>query len=308
MKKLLLFALSGIIYQFIAAQDITMRLWPAGKIPNSKKSDDREKWDSTEIVRISKVQDPDISIYLPTKRLATGQAIVICPGGGYSILAYNLEGSDPARMLAAKGIAAIVLKYRLPDRPSNINPTLSPLMDAQRAIRMVRYYAEKWNIKKDRIGIMGFSAGGHLASTAGTHFDNGNISSPDSIEQQSCRPDFMVLVYPVITMSKPLMHAGSRNRLIGGNVDSVRLANYYSSELQVTDQTPPTFLIHAMDDRTVPVENSLMLYQALRDHHIPSEMHIFPRGGHGFGLALGTSNEKWMDLCIDWIRGLIPPK
>lgn len=308
MKKLLLLAIFAIIYQFIAAQDITLRLWPAGKMPNWKKSDDKEKWDSTDIVRISKVQDPDIAIYLPTKRLATGQAIVICPGGSYSILAYNLEGSDPARMLVAKGIAAIVLKYRLPDRPSNINPTLSPLMDAQRAIRMVRYYAEKWNIKKDRIGIMGFSAGGHLASTAGTHFDNGNASSPDSIEQQSSRPDFMALVYPVISMSKPIMHSGSRNRLIGGNADSVRLANYYSNELQVTDQTPPTFLIHAMDDRTVPVENSLLFYQALKDHRIPSELHVFPKGGHGFGLALGTPNEKWMDLCIDWIKGLLPPK
>ena len=308
MKKLLLITLSGFICQFIAAQDITMRLWPAGKMPNWKKSDDKEKWDSADIVRISKVQDPEIAIYLPTKRFATGQAVVICPGGGYSILAYDLEGVDPARMLAANGIAAIVLKYRLPDRPSNINPTLSPLMDAQRAIRMVRYYAAKWNIKKDRIGIMGFSAGGHLASTAGTHFDNGIASSPDSIEQQSSRPDFNVLIYPVITMSKPVMHVGSRNRLIGGNPDSTNLATYYSSELQVTDQTPPTFLVHAMDDRTVPVENSLMFYQALREHKVPSEIHVFPKGGHGFGLAWGTSNAKWMELCIDWVKGLLPPK
>jgi len=305
MKKLLLFAFSAIICQFIAAQDITMRLWPAGKMPNWKKSDDKEKWDSTDIVWIHKVQDPDISIYLPSKKTATGQAIVICPGGSYSGLAYNWEGSDPARMMAAKGIAAIVLKYRLPDRASNINPTLSPLMDAQRAIRMARYYASSWNIKKDRIGIMGFSAGGHLASTAGTHFDKGNASSIDSIEQQSSRPDFMVLVYPVITMSKPVMHVGSRNRLIGGNPDSTALAKYYSNELQVTDQTPPTFLVHTMDDKTVPVENSLMFYQALRDHNVLSEMHLFPKGGHGFGLGLGQGqDEKWMELCIEWMKTL----
>jgi acetyl esterase/lipase len=302
MKKTIIFLFFIVFSRFAIGQDIQLPLWPAGKMPNYKPSTDKEKWDSTDIIRISKVQNPDISIYLPSKKTATGQAVVICPGGSYTILAYNWEGSDPARMLAAKGIAAIVLKYRLPDKASNINPTLSPLMDAQRAIRMARFYAEKWNIRKNRIGIMGFSAGGHLASTAGTHFDNGNPSSPDSIEQQSSRPDFMMLVYPVITMSKPVMHSGSRNRLIGENADP-ELAKYYSNELQVTDQTPPTFLIHTMDDKTVPVENSLMFYQALKDHRVSSEMHLFPKGGHGFGLGLGMgANEKWMDLCIDWIK------
>lgn len=308
MKKLLLFALSATIYQFIAAQDITLKLWPAGKMPNYKPSTEKEKWDSTDIVRISKVQDPDIAIYLPSKKTATGQAVVICPGGSYTILAYNWEGSDPARWLAAKGIAAIVLKYRLPDKASNINPSLSPLLDAKRAIRMVRFYAAKWNIKKDRIGIMGFSAGGHLASSAGTHFDYGDPSSSDSIERISSRPDFMVLVYPVITMFKPVMHTGSRNRLIGeGAYPDV--AKLYSSELQVTDQTPPTFLVHAMDDKTVPVENSIMMFQALREHNVPSEMHIFPKGGHGFGLGLGMgSDEKWMELCFEWLKSMLPGK
>ena len=308
MKKLIYLLVFTIFYQFIAAQDITMRLWPAGKMPNWKKSDDKEKWDSTDIVRISKVQDPDISVYLPSKKTATGQAVVICPGGSYTILAYNWEGSDPARWLASKGIAAIVLKYRLPDRASNITPSLSPLMDAKRAMRMVRFYAGKWNIKKDRIGIMGFSAGGHLASSAGTHFDYGDPASQDSIERQSSRPDFMVLVYPVITMSKPVMHTGSRNRLIGETAYP-DVAKLYSSELQVTDQTPPTFLVHSMDDKTVPVENSLLMFQALRDHHVPSEMHIFPKGGHGFGMGLGLgSNEKWMDLCFEWMQSMLPGK
>lgn len=301
MKKILFFLL--IASSYVNAQDIVMPLWPDGKVPNSKRSDEKEKWDSADLIRVSKVQAPGISIYLPSKRTATGQAVIICPGGGYSVLAYGWEGSDPARWLAAKGIAAIVLKYRLPEPGSNVNPTLSPLMDAQRAIRTVRFFANKWNIKKDKIGIMGFSAGGHLASTAGTHFDNGNAGAVDSIEQQSSRPDFMVLVYPVISMSKDIMHKGSRNRLIGENADSAT-AKYYSNELQVTANTPPTFLIHSTDDKTVPVENSLLFYQALRNNNIPAEMHIFPKGGHGFGLGLsyGGSIEKWIELCLEWIR------
>jgi len=306
MKKFLLIVFAATFFCYVSgyAQEYKL-LWPSGNMPNYKKTAEVEKRDTTGIVRISLVQQPGIEVYLPSKQSANGQAIVICPGGGYGILAYDWEGTDIAKWLNSKGIAAIVLKYRLPDRASNINPTLSPLMDAQRAIRMARYYASSWNIKKDRIGIMGFSAGGHLASTAGTHFDKGNASSIDSIEQQSSRPDFMVLVYPVITMSKPVMHVGSRNRLIGGNPDSTALAKYYSNELQVTDQTPPTFLVHTMDDKTVPVENSLMFYQALRDHNVLSEMHLFPKGGHGFGLGLGQGqDEKWMELCIEWMKTL----
>ena len=180
----------------------TKLLWPNGNIPNYKKADEAEKRDSTDAVRISLVQIPDIAIYLPTKKAATGQAVIICPGGGYSYLTYDWEGTDVAKWLNSKGIAGIVLKYRLPTSKSNILQHQSPLLDAQRAIRMVRYYAEKWNIKKDQIGIMGFSAGGHLASTTATHFDNGNANATDSIDRLSCRPDFAVLAYPVITMLK----------------------------------------------------------------------------------------------------------
>lgn len=286
------------------SQEITLPLWPAGKVPNYQKTNETEKSDSTDIVRISKVQNPEIAVFIPSKKSATGQAVVICPGGGYAILAYNWEGTDVAKWLNSKGVTAIVLKYRLPNSKSNIVPHQSPLMDAQRALRLVRANADKWNIKKDRVGIMGFSAGGHLASTAGTHFDNGNASSTDSIERQSCRPDFMILMYPVITMSKPTMHVGSRNNLIGANPDA-QLANFYSAELNVTKETPPTFLAHATDDKGVPVENSLMFYQALKDHNIPAEMHLYPKGGHGFGLALGIpETESWTDRCIDWLRNL----
>src|SRR5215207_4725191 len=214
MKQVLLL-LCSFSFQQLSAQELTLPLWSTGRVPNYQKSTEIEKRDTGETIKITLVQSPDITVYLPTKRSATGQAVIICPGGGYSYLSYNWEGSDPARWLNARGIAAIVLKYRLPGAKSNVVPHLSPLLDAKRAIRLTRFYADKWNIKKDQVGIMGFSAGGHLASTLGTHFDNGDSKSTDPVEQLSCRPDFMILVYPVITMNKPVMHAGSRNNLIG---------------------------------------------------------------------------------------------
>lgn len=286
------------------SQEIILPLWPAGQIPNYQKTNEKEIIDSGEIIHISMVQSPDITVYTPSKRIATGQAVIICPGGGYGTLAYSWEGTDIAKLLNAKGITAIVLKYRLPNSKSNIVPNLSPLLDVKRAIRMVRYFAAKWNIKKDKVGIMGFSAGGHLASTLGTHFDNGDANSKDSIEHFSSRPDFMILVYPVISMSKSIMHAGSRNNLIG-NKPTDELARLYSNELQVTKQTPSTFLVHATDDKAVPVENSLLFYQALKDNGVPVEMHIYPAGGHGFALAIGQGYlETWTDRLVDWLRGI----
>jgi len=296
--------LSFLFFQLSYAQDVTVPLWAAGKVPNYQKTDEVEKSESTDIVRISKVQSPEIAVFLPAKKNSTGQAIIICPGGGYAYLAYNWEGTDVAKLLNAKGITAIVLKYRLPNSKSNITPNLSPLMDAKRAMRMVRANADKWGVKKNNIGIMGFSAGGHLASTLATHFEDGDRNSKDSIEQQSSRPDFAVLVYPVISMDKKITHMGSHNNLIGENADAA-LSNLYSNELQVTKQTPPTFLLHATDDKAVPVENSLRFYQSLKDNGVPVEMHIFLTGGHGFGLALGKGAlETWTDLLIMWMRGL----
>lgn len=283
---------------------ITIPLWPEGRVPNYRASGEKEKIESADIIRVSLVQTPEMTVYLPSKKTATGQAVIICPGGGYSYLSYNWEGTDVAGFLVAKGIAAVVLKSRLPNSKSNITPHLSPLMDAQRAVRMVRANAGKWNLKKDAIGIMGFSAGGHLASTLGTHFDSGDAKAADTIEQQSARPDFLVLVYPVISMSKPIMHAGSRNNLIGAKPDS-SLAKLYSNELQVTKETPPAFLIHATDDKAVPVENSLLFYQALKDNNVPVEMHIYPAGGHGFGLGLGKGYlATWPDRLVEWMKGL----
>lgn len=305
MKQLILTACFFLLFiSKSLAQEIKLALWPSGNIPNYKKTAEVEKRDSTDIVRLSLVQQPAIDVYLPSKQNATGQALVVCPGGGYGILAYDWEGTDIAKWLNANGIAAIVLKYRLPNSKSNIDPKLSPLLDAQRAIRTVRANAEKWHIKRDKIGIMGFSAGGHLASTAGTHFDKGNPNAPDSIDRLSSRPDFMILMYPVITMSKPYMHQGSRNNLIGANADSA-IAKYYSNDLQVTKETPPTLLIHSTDDTAVSVENSLSFYKALKNNGVPAEMHIYPYGGHGFSLAIGKGYlSTWTDRCIDWLRSL----
>ena len=304
MKLFFVSLTSLFLFQMTQAQNITLPLWPAGKVPNFQKSEEVETTESTEIVRISKVQTPEIAVYIPAKRNSTGQAVVICPGGGYAILAYDWEGTDIAKLLNSKGITAIVLKYRLPSTKSSITPHLTPLMDAKRAMRIVRANADKWGIKKNNIGIMGFSAGGHLASTLATHFDEGDKNSKDSIEQQSSRPDFAVLIYPVISMDPKIAHMGSRTNLIGEHPDSA-MAKQYSNELQVTKQTPPTFLLHATDDGAVPVENSLRFYEACKTNGVPVEMHIFPKGGHGFGLAIGQGAlESWPDLLVAWMRGL----
>jgi len=274
------------------SQSMKINLWPEGNIPLSIKNNLQEQAISTDIVRIGKVQVPQIEVYLPNKRSVTGQAVIICPGGGYSILAYDWEGTDVAKLLNAHGIAAIVLKYRLPDSLSSTAPDQVPLMDAKQAMRIVREKAASWNINPNKIGVMGFSAGGHLASTLSTHFE------------EETKPNFSILIYPVISMDKSIAHMGSRNNLIGKQ-PSEEMAKLYSNELQVTANTPPTFLIHATDDQSVPVENSLLYYQALKKNKVPTEMHIYPAGGHGFGLANGNrSLESWPVLLIEWMKGL----
>ena len=196
------------------------------------------------------------------------------------------------------------MKYRLPVSKSNVIPHKSPLMDAQRAIRITRMKSEEWGIKSDRIGIMGFSAGGHLASTAGTHFDYGKEESEDPIEKMSSRPDFMVLMYPVISFTGNFKHSGSQKALLGEN-PSEELLKYYSNELQVTKETPPTILIHSQDDTGVPVENSLVFYKALCDNGVKAEMHLYPYGKHGYSLAIGRGYlSTWTDRVTDWINNL----
>ena len=281
-------------------QESSIPIWP-NQIPNQKASAEKEKAEHGDILWITNVQEPMLDIFLPTKRTAIGKAIIICPGGGYEGLAYDWEGIDIAKWLNSKGIAAFVLKYRLPISKSIITPHKAPLQDVQRAMRLVRQNAEKWNINKNEIGIMGFSAGGHLASTLGTHYDE-DLSSLAKSDNVSGRPDFMILVYPVISMKAPYVHSGSRNKIIG---DDEVLIEYFSTDQHVDENTPPTFLVHSGDDQSVPVMNSILFYQALQKHKVYSEMHIYPYGGHGYSLAVGQGHlATWPDKLIDWISSL----
>lgn len=244
------------------------------------------------------LDQPIITPYLPPEGRATGTAVVIFPGGGYQHLSMEKEGSDVANWLAGQGVTAFVVRYRL--GPVYRHPVM--LGDAQRAIRIVRSRAAEWGVEPRKLGIIGFSAGGHLASTAGTHFDAGSPASSDAIDRVSSRPDFMLLLYPVISMRDSVAHRGSRLNLLGPNPPA-ELVTLLSNELQVTRDTPPTFIIHSTDDKTVPVENALLFYQALRRAAVPAEMHIFEHGGHGYGLApsdpvLGV----WATLCESWMR------
>jgi len=293
-----------LIVSNLNAQNYQLPLWEKG-IPNFQETTEKEEHHTDRgILWITKVQTPLIDVYLPTPRNATGQAVVICPGGGYAGLAYDWEGTDVARWLNSKGIAGIVLKYRLPLSESQIEPHKSPLLDAKRAMRLVRQHAKDWNIDTDKVGIMGFSAGGHLASTLGTHFDAGDKHASDPIDQLSSRPNFMTLVYPVVSTTADFIHAGSKDNLVGKNA-SAELVNYYSNELHVGYDAPPTFLIHAGDDTAVPVENSLVFYQALKAKGVEAEMHVYPAGGHGFGLAVGRGYlQTWTDRLADWLGRL----
>lgn len=274
-------------------------------IPYQMDTNIEEERNQTEILVVSKVQQPQIEIYLPSKRNATGKAVVICPGGGYGVLAYDWEGSDIAKWLNSHGIAGIVLKYRLPSSETQTSPHLVPMTDGQRAIRLVRSHATEWNIQPDQIGIMGFSAGGHLASTLGTHFDGGDATAEDEIEKISSRPDFMILGYPVISFSQHITHIGSRNNLIGKDPEQ-QWVDFFSNELQVKSDTPPTFIFHAQDDKAVPVQHSLLFYKGLLEKEVPAEMHLFPTGGHGFSLSLNMKGTQggWMENCIRWINHL----
>jgi acetyl esterase/lipase len=246
---------------------------------------------------------PSLTIYLPPSDKATGAAVVVCPGGGYQFLAADHEGRQPAEWLTAHGVAAFVLKYRI--APRYHHP--APLQDAQRAIRTVRARAKEWGVDPKRIGIWGFSAGGHLASTAGTHFDNGKPEAADPVERAGSRPDFLILCYPVITLEEPYTHKGSRDNLLGKNPDP-KLLESLCNEKQVTSRTPPTFLFHTNADKAVVPENSAQFYLALRKAGVPAEMHIYEKGNHGVGLApKDPILSSWPDRLADWlkVRGLL---
>ncbi len=252
---------------------------------------------------------PSITIHLPPADQANGCAVVICPGGGYQHLAMSYEGHDVAEWFNSFGVAGFVLRYRL--APTYHHP--NPMLDVQRALRTVRAKADEWHVDPRRVGVMGFSAGGHLASTAATHFDSGK-SDADPIDAQSCRPDFAILAYPVITMTGKFGHGGSRKNLLGDHPDP-QLAASLSNEKQVTSNTPPTFLFHTSEDKAVPPENSIRFYLACVKAGVPAEIHIYEKGRHGLGLgtkdpALAAVLGTWPGRLHDWmqLRGLLAAK
>jgi len=224
--------------------------------------------------------------------------VIIYPGGGYAIVAGGHEGYDVAKRFNEMGVAAFVVKYRIPDTSTMISKETGPLQDAQRAIQIVRENARVWGIDPHRIGIAGFSAGGHLAATAGTHFEKDYISNP---RHTSLRPDFMILVYPVISFTDSIGHIGSRDNLIGVNPTDAKIREY-SNELKVTKKTPPSFLVHAKDDDEVNLKNSLMFAKALAKNGVKSQVYLYEKGGHGFGLNNPTSEIKWMDKIESWMK------
>ncbi len=263
----------------------TIPLWP-DKVPGKLESDEKE-W-------------PTLTLYLLPEGVGNGSAVVICPGGGYGHLAMDHEGHQVGRWLNSIGVAGIILQYR--HAPDYHHPI--PMQDALRAMRTVRHRSAEWKIDPKKIGIIGFSAGGHLASTVGTHFDEGDKNSEDPIETVSSRPDFMILGYPVITFGNDYHHGGSMRNLIGENPDP-SLIEYYSNHLQISPYTPPTFLVHSSDDKVVPVENSLMFFKELSRLSVPAEMHIYQYGGHGFGLGpKDPVLNSWTKRCEDWMRYL----
>jgi acetyl esterase/lipase len=241
---------------------------------------------------------PTLTIYMPSTTTGPMTAVIVAPGGAYRALSMNKEGRAPANHLNTLGVAAFVLKYRL--GPNYRHPV--EIGDMQRAIRTVRARAAEWHLDPARIGVMGFSAGGHLASTASTHFDRGNHSSTDPIERASSRPDFAILAYPVITLTEAWTHQGSKTNLLGDNPDAA-LARSLSTETQVTAETPPTFIFHTNADTTVPVENSVYYFLALRKAGVPAEMHIFRDGAHGVGLPMqDVALAEWPRVLANWLR------
>lgn len=280
------------------AQQI-MDLYP-DKVPNSKidanyiERSDTSKTDGK--IRISKVTKPQLIAFYPEKGKANGTSVIICPGGGYAILAITHEGYDIAKEFNKYGITAFVLKYRLPSDEIMLDKAIGPLQDAQQAMKTVRENASKWNLDTAKIGIMGFSAGGHLASTLETHYQKSLIDNP---KNTNLRPDFAILGYPVVTMGK-FAHKGSKENLLG-KTPSEKQVDYFSNELQVISYTPPTFIFQANDDKTVPSENSLDLSKALKQAGVKTELHLYQAGGHGFGLKNPTK-DSWFATMINWME------
>jgi len=292
MRKLII-SLLFCIASAAQGQTQTITLWPEG-VPNARPNAGAEQHDGE---RISNVSQPTLTVFPASFDRPAKTAVIICPGGGYRFLSYTREGEQYAQWLSHLGITAFVLKNRLTDfgHPA-------PLQDVLRAIRTVRAHAAQYGVAPDRIGVMGSSAGGHLAASAATLYDHPAGRTGNALDAISARPDFVMLMYPVITMSNPAMHEDSRNALLG-NPPAPALAQLMSVEKQVTDKTPPTLLIHSQDDGLVPVENSILYYQALTRAHVPAEMYLFEHGGHGMAMRAGLGNaSNWTKRAEEWLR------
>lgn len=293
MRRIMTFAVLLCLLPFLVEAQEIINLY-SGTIPNSKVKATKET-DSPILKGIyRKSAFPTLEVFLADKAKSTGAAVVICPGGGYSIIVYDGEGVSTAKELAKNGVTAFVLKYRLPNDSTMEDKTIGPLQDAQQAIKVVRERAKDWNIDVNKIGIMGFSAGGHLASTEATHFKNALIENRNNT---SLRPDFQILVYPVISMSDSLTHRDSRTKLLS-NDPPAKSIDYFSNELRVTEDTPPAYITYATDDKLVDVDNGIAYYQALRHHNVDVEMHIYSKGGHGFIFR----EKSWTEPLFQWMR------
>jgi acetyl esterase/lipase len=287
-----------------AGSQEVIKIWPDGA-PGSKTDPSYiENITTSEgrVMRCERVTTPDITVFPAPAGKANGAAVLICPGGGYGALAFDHEGNAVAKWLNNNGFAGIILKYRLPSDRIMVNKSTGPLQDAQEAMRIIRRNASKWNIDPSKVGVLGFSAGGHLASTLSTHYNEHVYDIKDNV---SARPDFSILIYPVISFDTLIAHRGSMNNLIGINPPA-ELVRRFSNELQVTAETPPSFLVHSTDDRGVPVNNSIRYYESLLKNGVIAEMHIFRKGGHGYGLApKGGTESAWPELCMNWLRQLL---
>ena len=283
----------------IQAQNQVIPLWKT--IPQEIKAPDykeKEEIKDGKVQSTSQVSIPTLSVFLPKEIKQNQTAVIILPGGGYGHLAIDKEGTKVAEWLNSLGIAAFVLKYRLPSNLIMTNKVVGPLQDAQEAVRIVRLNAAVWNIDPNKIGIMGFSAGGHLASTLSTHYDDRVYETSSKL---SARPDFSLLIYPVISMQNDVTHKGSQINLLGEN-PSKQDIDLYSNEKKVTPQTPPAFLVHATDDGAVMAENSVNYYLALKKNGVSAELHLYEKGGHGFGLGVNDTSKFWTKACEEWLK------
>lgn len=292
MRKYLLVGFLSFITVHASFSQQVVHLY-SGAIPGSTPMASYEKLSMPypDLIRTSQI--PTLEVYLPEKQNATGTAVVICPGGGYAVIVYQGEGVNTAKQLAKNGIAAFVLKYRLPNDSFQLDKKTAPIQDALQAIKMVRDSAAKWNVDVNKVGIMGFSAGGHLAASAATHYNDDWVYNPD---KTNLRPDFQILVYPVISMQDSLTHKDSKIKLLGATADKETVKNF-SNELMVNEKTPPAYITHAADDYFVDTENSIGYFQALRKNKVSAALHLYPKGGHGFIFR----NANWTDPLLTWL-------